>query len=77
MSGLSFQEIADTVGVAAKRAEDRLLEKLEEFASNDDITSGDLLMMQAEMQRWNFSHELCAKNNEKLGNTFASIVQKT
>jgi len=75
-AGMSFEQISNTLGQAAKRAEDRLLSKLDEFGEKEDITSSDLLLMQSEMQRWNFVHELCAKNNEKLGNTFSNIVQK-
>jgi type III secretion protein F len=74
--GLSFVEIAETLGKASGAAEDDMRVKMRELASKGDVSSKDLMMFQAELQKWNLMHQMQSTMVKDLGDTLKGIIQK-
>jgi type III secretion protein F len=74
--GLSFLEIAETLGRASGSAEDDMRSKMTELALNNDVSSKDLMIFQAELQKWNLMHQMQSTIVKDLGDTLKGIIQK-
>jgi len=75
-SGLSFKDIANTLGNASGVAEETMREKMIELGSKADVSTADLMTFQAEMQKWNLMHQITSTTVKDLGDTLKGIIQK-
>ena len=76
MSTISFDQIKNTMGSAASRAESNLQADLDSISGDDDIDSGELLAMQTKIQEWTLTVSMCSSCSKELGDCLHGIVQK-
>jgi hypothetical protein len=80
-TGLSFNTISQYLGETARAADDLFaatMKDVSDHASTDvGLNTQNMIKLQAASQQWAFKLDAVAKAQEKLGETFNKIVQKS
>lgn len=76
-TGISFDQINTTLMLAAGTADTSLEAAIKKFNAIKSPTATDGLVVQQAIQQWSASFELAAKANERVGEMFKSIAQKS
>ncbi|MDB5992449.1 MAG: hypothetical protein JWQ10_3852 [Herbaspirillum sp.] len=79
-TGISFGSITAQLGEAAKQADIAFANAMKEVSNLEpgkEVTTDQMIKMQAASQAWAFKLDAVAKAQERLGETFNKIVQKS
>ncbi|QXL83607.1 EscF/YscF/HrpA family type III secretion system needle major subunit [Comamonas sp. NLF-1-9] len=77
-SVVSFDSIAQALGAVTDNAETNLRAKIDKINSAGDgnVSQADMLMLQADLQKWSMMIQLQSTITKELGDALKGIIQK-
>ena len=78
-TGISFNQIAQTLGNITGTAENNLRGRIEALSQKppEQVSQTDLLMMQADLQKWSMLIDLQSTVTKTLSDALKGIIQKS
>ena len=76
ISGLTFNDISSSMGKASASVETSLRNKITSIQNSDNVTSADMLSLQADMQQWTMMTQIQSTVVKELGDTIKGVIQK-
>lgn len=76
ISGLTFNDISSSMGKASASVETSLRNKITSIQNSDNVTSADMLSLQADMQQWTMMTQIQSTVVKELGDTMKGVIQK-
>ena len=76
ISGLTFNDIASSMGKASASVETSLRNKITSIQNSENVTSADMLSLQADMQQWTMMTQIQSTVVKELGDTMKGVIQK-
>lgn len=76
ISGLTFNDISSSMGKASASVETSLRNKITSIQNSDNVTSADMLSLQADMQQWTMLTQIQSTVVKELGDTMKGVIQK-
>ncbi|QEA13181.1 EscF/YscF/HrpA family type III secretion system needle major subunit [Comamonas flocculans] len=75
---VSFDSIAQALGAVTDNAETNLRAKIDKINSAGDgnVSQADMLMLQADLQKWSMMIQLQSTITKELGDALKGIIQK-
>ena len=76
ISGLTFNDISSSMGKASASVETSLRNKITSIQNSENVTSADMLSLQADMQQWTMMTQIQSTVVKELGDTMKGVIQK-
>ena len=76
ISGLTFNDISSSMGKASASVETSLRNKITSIQNSENVTSADMLSLQADMQQWTMMTQIQSTVVKELGDTIKGVIQK-
>lgn len=76
ISGLTFNDISSSMGKASASVESSLRNKITSIQNSENVTSADMLSLQADMQQWTMMTQIQSTVVKELGDTMKGVIQK-
>lgn len=76
ISGLTFNDISSSMGKASASVETSLRNKITSIQNSENVTSADMLSLQADMQQWTMLTQIQSTVVKELGDTMKGVIQK-
>ena len=76
ISGLTFNDISSSMGKASASVETSLRNKITSIQDSENVTSADMLSLQADMQQWTMLTQIQSTVVKELGDTMKGVIQK-
>lgn len=76
ITGLSFNDISSAVGAASSNLESSLRSKITSIQGAENVTTAQMLELQASMQQWTMMTSVQSTVVKELGDTLKGVIQK-